>query len=115
MDGKPGPCWDHPGVREAATGFIAEPWQVRWGKYKNIWAWNTFQEIGFWPNTAGKLGFCYCPHTLARFREWLREKYGSLAALNAAWQINYADLGRGRATSPRGAAGAFHRLALLHG
>ena len=90
MDGKPGPCWDHPGAREAAARFIAELARTL-GQYKNIWAWNTFQEIGFWPNTAGKLGFCYCPHTLARFREWLRGKYGTLAALNATWQINYAD------------------------
>lgn len=90
MDGKPGPCWDHPGVREAAARFIGELAR-RLGKYKNIWAWNTFQEIGFWPNTAGKLGFCYCPHTLARFREWLREKYGTLEALNATWQINYGN------------------------
>ncbi len=90
MDGKPGPCWDHPGARAAAARFIGKLAR-RLGKYKNIWAWNTFQEIGFWPNTAGKLGFCYCPHTLARFREWLREKYGSLAALNATWQINYGD------------------------
>ena len=88
MDGKPGPCWDHPGVREAATRFIGELARTL-GQYQNIWAWNTFQEIGFWPNTAGKLGFCYCPHTLARFREWLQEKYGTLEALNAAWQINY--------------------------
>jgi len=90
MDGKPGPCWDHPGARGAATRFIAELARTL-GQYKNIWAWNTFQEIGFWPNTAGKLGFCYCPHTLARFREWLREKYGALAELNATWQINYGD------------------------
>lgn len=88
MDGKPGPCWDHPGVRAAAARFIAELARAL-GQYRNIWAWNTFQEIGFWPNRAGKLGFCYCPHTLARFREWLAEKYDSLEALNAAWQINY--------------------------
>ena len=88
VDAKPGPCWDHPGVRAAAARFIAELARTL-GQYKNIWAWNTFQEIGFWPNTAGKLGFCYCAHTLARFREWLRGKYGTLAALNATWQINY--------------------------
>ena len=88
VDAKPGPCWDHPGVREAAARFIGELARTL-GQHKNIWAWNTFQEIGFWPNTAGKLGFCYCPHTLARFREWLREKYGTLEALNAAWRINY--------------------------
>ena len=88
MDGKPGPCWDHPGVRGAAERFIAKLARCL-GKYDNIYAWNTFQEIGFWPNTAGKLGFCYCPHTLARFREWLREKYGELDALNATWRINF--------------------------
>ncbi len=90
MDGKPGPCWDHPGIRQAASRFIADLARTL-GQYPNIWAWNTFQEIGFWPNTAGKLGFCYCPHTLARFRQWLQEQYGSLDALNRAWQINYAD------------------------
>ena len=90
VDAKPGPCWDHPGVREAAARFIGELARTL-GQYRNIWAWNTFQEIGFWPNTAGKLGFCYCPHTLERFREWLREKYGTLAELNATWQINYDD------------------------
>ncbi len=88
MDGKPGPCWDHPGARAAATRFIAELARCL-GAHENIWAWNTFQEIGFWPNKAGKLGFCYCPHTLARFREWLRDRHGSLAALNAAWQSHF--------------------------
>ena len=94
MDGKPGPCWDHPGVRAAAARFIAELARTI-GQYKNIWAWNTFQEIGFWPNTAGKLGFCYCPHTLARFREWLREKYGTLAAAQRDLADQLRRLGRG--------------------
>lgn len=88
-DGKPGPCWDHPGARNAAERFIAELARIL-GRHDNIQAWNTFQEIGFWPNEAGVTGFCYCPHTLARFREWLRERYGTLAALNAAWQLNHA-------------------------
>ncbi len=89
MDGKPGPCWDHPGARSAAERFIAELAQCL-GSHENIWAWNTFQEIGFWPNQAGKTGFCYCPHTLERFRKWLVARYGSLSALNAAWQLNHA-------------------------
>jgi beta-galactosidase len=29
--------------------------------------------------------FCFCPHTKARFREWLKKKYGTLDALNTAW------------------------------
>lgn len=28
---------------------------------------------------------CYCLHTKARFREWLKEKYGTIDKLNAVW------------------------------
>jgi len=89
-DAKPGPCWDHPGARAAAERFVAELAR-RLGRFENIWAWNTWQEIGFWPNDGGPLGFCYCPHTLARFREWLKDKYGSLEALNRAWRSAYGE------------------------
>ncbi|HZS92034.1 MAG TPA: beta-galactosidase [Chloroflexota bacterium] len=89
-DGKPGPCWDHPGARAAGERFVAELAR-RLGRFENIWAWNTWQEIGFWPNDGGPIGFCFCPHTLARFRAWLRERYGSLDALNAAWYTAYGD------------------------
>lgn len=87
-DGKPGPCWDHPGAREAGARFVAALAR-RLGRFDNIWAWNTWQEIGFWPNDGGVLGFCYCPHTLARFRDWLRGRYGSLEALNRTWYTAY--------------------------
>lgn len=89
-DGKPGPCWDHPEVRQAGMRFVTEVAR-RLGRYSNIWAWNTWQEIGFWPNEGGPLGFCYCPHTLAHFRLWLQEKYGSLDALNRTWYTAYGE------------------------
>ncbi len=90
VDGKPGPCWDHPGARAAGERFVAELAR-RLGRFDNIWTWNTWQEIGFWPNEGGALGFCYCPHTLARFRAWLQQKYGSLTALNRRWYTAYSD------------------------
>ena len=35
---------------------------------------------------------CYCPGTAARFREWLRNKYGDLATLGEAWvRPSYTD------------------------
>ncbi|MBO3804249.1 MAG: beta-galactosidase [Candidatus Brockarchaeota archaeon] len=91
-DGKPGPCWDHPGAREAGYRFVSEVARVI-GRHDNILVWNVWQEIGFWPmrNVPGSLGFCYCPHTLARFREWLRGKYGDLCALNKVWRTGYGD------------------------
>ena len=89
-DGKPGPCWDHPGAREAGERFVAELAR-RLGRFDNIWCWNTWQEIGFWPNDGGVLGFCYCPHTLRLFREWLQAKYASLDALNKTWQTGFGE------------------------
>lgn len=32
---------------------------------------------------------CFCPCTLARFRDWLREKYGTLEQLSAAWSTEF--------------------------
>jgi len=91
-DGKPGPCWDHPGAREYGARFIGELAR-RLGRHDNILVWNIWQEIGFWPTRQipGSLEFCYCPHTLARFREWLREKYGDLDSLNRSWRTGYGD------------------------
>lgn len=89
-DGKPGPCWDHPGARAAGERFVGELAR-RLGRFDNVWTWNTWQEIGFWPNDGGPLGLCYCPHTLARFRGWLQGKYGSLDALNRVWCTGFGD------------------------
>ncbi|MEM2027702.1 MAG: beta-galactosidase [Thermoproteota archaeon] len=91
-DGKPGPCWDHPGAREAGKRFIAEVAR-RLGRYDNILVWNIWQEVGFWPmrQISGSLGFCYCPYTIARFREWLKEKYNDLDTLNRVWRTGFGD------------------------
>jgi beta-galactosidase len=34
--------------------------------------------------------FCFCRNTVARFREWLKRRYGTLDALNGAWYRRYA-------------------------
>jgi len=83
-DGKPGPCWDHPGVRQEAEQFLSLVAQ-RLSKYKNIIVWNIWQEIGFWEDQGIKnlpeKTYCYCPYTLKRFREWLKQKYKNLQKL----------------------------------
>ena len=89
-DGKPGPCWDHPGARADAARFVGELAR-RLGRFDNIRTWNTWQEIGFWHHDGGVLGLCYCDHTLARFRDWLRERHGDLASLNRAWSTGFGD------------------------
>jgi beta-galactosidase GanA len=89
-DGKPGPCWHHPGAREAAIRFI-EAVGREIGKYDNIRVWNLFQEIGLWPPRPGHLGLCFCPHTLQEFRTWLRTQYKDIDELNNAWRCAYGD------------------------
>ncbi len=93
----PGYCFDHPGVRKAVLAFYQEVarhaqrsaafygWDL-WSEPHVInWA-----EITYIPNAS----FCFCPYSLARFREWLRHKYVTLDALNAAWHRNFHDWDR---------------------
>ncbi|MCX7917316.1 MAG: beta-galactosidase [bacterium] len=89
-DGKPGPCWNNPGIRKEAERFLREVIK-KISKYKNIIAWNIWQEIGFWPMYPGKIGFCYCQYTLDKFRKWLEEKYGSLEKLNETWKTGFGN------------------------
>ncbi len=89
-DGKPGPCWHHPGAREVAIRFI-EAVGREIGKYDNICVWNLFQEIGLWSMRPGYLGLCYCNYTLQEFRKWLRIRYKEIAELNNAWRCAYGD------------------------
>jgi hypothetical protein len=40
---------------------------------------------------ADAVDFCWGKHTLAAFRAWLREQYGSLEALNLSWGSSFGD------------------------
>jgi len=86
-DGKPGPCWNHPGARAAATRFI-EAVGREIGKHDNILVWNVWQEVAL-DTHPGHLGLCYCPNTVAAFQTWLRAKYESLDSMNRYWRTAY--------------------------
>lgn len=94
-DGKPGPCWDHPGARETTEKFMAKLARSL-GRFDNIIVWNCWQEVGFWPGRPGatsdaEVMFCYCSYTLERFRQWLRKKYGNLETLNKVWRTGFGE------------------------
>ena len=82
----PGFCLDHAGVRDAMTRFIAAA-SSRARRHPSLYGFDVWSEPHIvnwvWFNT--NVEFCYCAYTQAKFREWLRQKYGSLEALNAAW------------------------------
>ncbi len=39
---------------------------------------------------ANPMDYCFGPHTLAAFREWLKSQYGSLEALNREWETSFS-------------------------
>jgi beta-galactosidase len=89
-DGKPGPCYDHPGAMAEQVRFIKRL-VTTLGKHENIVLWNTWQEIAYWPDGLAGQPVCYCEHTLDAFRTWLREKYHDLDGLNRAWNTRCLD------------------------
>lgn len=88
-DGKPGPCFDHPDAAAAQQRFLTALVKTL-GKFDNVTVWNTWQEIGYWPDRLVGQPVCYCEHTMTAFRGWLKAKYGSLENLNDEWNTTYA-------------------------
>lgn len=87
-DGKPGPCYDHPGAMADQLRFIRQLVKIL-GRFENVVVWNTWQEIGYWTDHFMGSSVCFCPNTLNAWRAWLKERYGDLDALNRAWNARY--------------------------
>jgi len=73
-------CLDHPEVSDAAGRFLAEI-AKRYGNHPGLYGYDIWNECS---NYHPDLN-CYCPATQARFRDWLKQKYGSLEAVAKAW------------------------------
>jgi beta-galactosidase len=84
----PGFCIDHPGVRDEIVKFLNEL-SRRANQSPALYGWDVWSEphVINWAEFPylNNPEFCFCPSSQARFREWLKVKYGSLDALNAAW------------------------------
>ncbi len=87
----PGFCFDHLQVRAKILQFISEaakvvkdrPAFLGWDLWSepHIINWAEVYYLGDFEN----IQFCYCHSSLARFRDWLKAKYQTLANLNKAW------------------------------
>lgn len=66
---------DHPAM--LAFDVIHEPWEEPSQEY----------YIDSWKNSV----YCYCEHSVRKFKKWLKEKYHNLDGLNQAWSRCYSD------------------------
>ena len=92
-ESSPGYCLDHPGVRKADLAFY-EAVARRAGASPAFLGFDLWSEphVINWANPTyiANPEFCFCRNTVARFREWLKKKYGTLDALNTAWYRRHA-------------------------
>ncbi len=84
----PGGCTDHPGVWRRMSGFL-DTVARRYAAAPNLVGWDAWNELRWNSEAEGRC--CYCDHTVEAFRHWLKERYGSLEALNEAWKRRYPD------------------------
>lgn len=88
----PGYCIDHGGVRREMERFLERLSQEA-NRSPSLYGWDVWSEphIINWADFPYLKDpeFCFCRYTQERFREWLKDKYGTIAALNAAWYRNF--------------------------
>jgi len=78
VGGAPGLCLDNDDWREAAERFLREL-VTRYKGHPGLGGYDIWNECGYGAE------ICYCPATAARFRAWLKARYGDLRTLGEAW------------------------------
>lgn len=75
-------CPTSPYFRKASRALAAHVAE-RYAGTPGLVAWHVCNEYG------GGGGLCYCDHCAEAFRTWLKNKYGTVEALNKAWCANF--------------------------
>ncbi len=90
----PGYCFDHEGVRKVVLSFLQEVARHA-EKSPSFFGYDLWSEPAAlnWARIGYKAEpmFCFCPSSIARFRQWLQRKYGKLENLNEAWHRTFTD------------------------
>lgn len=72
-------CPSSPTYRKYAAA-LAKKLAERYQDHDNLVAWHISNEYG---------GECYCENCERKFREWLRDKYGSIDEVNRVWNTAF--------------------------
>ncbi|WP_310602166.1 beta-galactosidase [Anaerosporobacter sp.] len=72
-------CYTSPVYREKVRR-INQELAKRFGNHPAVLAWHISNEFG---------GECHCPLCQEKFREWLKERYGTIHELNKCWYTTF--------------------------
>lgn len=75
------PCLDDPWYQMYAQRYL-KALATHYAGDERIGGWVIWGEPVM---TFGNSPICYCEHTVARFKDWLKKKYKDIAVLNEAW------------------------------
>jgi len=88
----PGYCIDHRGIRKEIVDFL-EALSREANRSPALYGWDVWSEphVVNWAEFPYLTHpeFCFCASSQSRFREWLKAKYQTLEALNAAWYRSF--------------------------
>ena len=79
-------CPTSPDFRRLAAGLVRRLAE-RYRDHPALLNWHVSNE--YYGGATDQGIPCHCPRCQERFRQWLRERYGSLAALNRAWMTAF--------------------------
>ena len=80
------PCFDDPAFWTEQERVL--PPMIRHYRDQHPLLYNLRDELSI-GSFASPMDYCFCPHTLHAFRNWLKQRYGSLEALNAEWETHF--------------------------
>lgn len=87
--GWPGLCFDNQKVKDEAELFLKQL-VINLDKYENVKYWDCWNEPHMEPlKDSNDNLFCYCNYTINRYRNWLKDRYGSIENLNNLWFKRY--------------------------
>ncbi|HLA40563.1 MAG TPA: beta-galactosidase, partial [Candidatus Glassbacteria bacterium] len=87
-------CLENPHIRDAVFEYTKSRYDL-WKRNPNLLYNIMAYELMY---------ICYCETSQQMFRDWLRAKYGSVAALNAVWGTSYRSLAEITAPETKNAA-----------
>ena len=70
------PCFDNPDVVTSASSFVRRMIE-RYHKHPALWFYDAWNEPRCRP-----LGQCHCIHSMLSYRNWLKNRYGTIESLN---------------------------------